>query len=46
MLVKDANGKHPKAPGVLYVIHKYDSSWNSKLPGAQLTRVHLDFSTR
>ena len=24
MLVNDANGKHPVAPGVLYVIHKYD----------------------
>ena len=23
MLVNDANGKHPVAPGVLYVIHKY-----------------------
>ena len=23
MLVNDANGEHPVAPGVLYVIHKY-----------------------
>ena len=25
MLVNDANGKYPVAPGVLYVIHKYVS---------------------
>ena len=23
MLINDANGKHPVAPGVLYVIHEY-----------------------
>ena len=27
-IVKDANGKHPVAPGVLYVIHKYDYKKN------------------
>ena len=43
MLVNDANGKHPVARGVLYVIHKYvykKKSLHTRVQGESMVIQH------